>query len=218
MDYDAEPLPEINFSNWPLYMDKAKDNETGERYSPSLRAFEEQTGLTVNYNDEINENASFFGELQPQFEAGQDTGRDIIVMSRRASSSPRSSPVVGRRSSTRRSDRTSTRTPRRGRRTLSTTRGTASRCRGSPGITSIGYNTELVNGTITKMDDLLDSNITGVGKVGVLRQDAPDFVMINLGIDPLTSTPDDWQEAANWLTMLRDSDSFRAPYRSGLRR
>ena len=42
--------------------------------------FKEETGITVNYNDEINANDAFFGELLPQLQAGQDTGRDIIVI------------------------------------------------------------------------------------------------------------------------------------------
>ena len=80
VDFNAEPGSNVNFSNWPLYIDKAKNPDTGERYSPSLAKFEEETGVAVTYNDEINDNAQFLGELTPSLEAGQDTGRDIIVI------------------------------------------------------------------------------------------------------------------------------------------
>jgi spermidine/putrescine transport system substrate-binding protein len=40
----------------------------------------------------------------------------------------------------------------------------------------------------------------------------PDWVMINLGIDPQTSGPDDWREAAAWLQMQKDSGTVRQYY------
>jgi spermidine/putrescine transport system substrate-binding protein len=39
--------------------------------------------------------------------------------------------------------------------------------------------------------------------------------MQNLGIDPATSTPDDWREAAAWLVMQRDSGTVRRYYDQG---
>jgi spermidine/putrescine transport system substrate-binding protein len=39
--------------------------------------------------------------------------------------------------------------------------------------------------------------------------------MINLGINPVESTPDQWKEAADWLTQLRDSDTFYNAYDQG---
>ena len=34
VDFTAEPGAEINFANWPLYIDKAKDPETGDASTP----------------------------------------------------------------------------------------------------------------------------------------------------------------------------------------
>ena len=51
------PARTINFSNWPLYIDKAKDPDTGSGTHPRSRQFKEETGIAVNYNDEINDNA-----------------------------------------------------------------------------------------------------------------------------------------------------------------
>jgi len=50
----------------------------------------------------------------------------------------------------------------------------------------------------------------GQGMVFMLTFDMPDFVMINLGIDPKTSGPDEWREAAAWLQMQRDSGVVRS--------
>ena len=49
----------------------------------------------------------------------------------------------------------------------------------------------------------------------MLKSDAPDLVMVNLGIDPKTSEQPEWDEAAAWLTKLRDSDTFYAAYDQG---
>jgi spermidine/putrescine-binding protein len=55
----------------------------------------------------------------------------------------------------------------------------------------------------------------GTNTVGMLKADMPDLVMINLGIDPTTSGPDEWQEAANWLQMQKDSGTVRQYYDQG---
>lgn len=65
-----------NWSNWPLYIDI--DEETGER--PTLKAFEEQTGITVTYTEDVNDNNEFYAKVRTQLEQGQDIGRDIVVL------------------------------------------------------------------------------------------------------------------------------------------
>ena len=82
------------------------------------------------------------------------------------------------------------------------------------GITGIGYNTTLVSKAPTKLDDLMSTDFFPPSSVGVLKEDAPNLVMINLGIDPKTSGQDEWNEAADWLTKLRDSaKAFQADQR-----
>ncbi|MDT0428683.1 polyamine ABC transporter substrate-binding protein [Streptomyces salyersiae] len=66
----------VTFSNWTEYMDVGED----ERTRPTLQAFTERTGITVKYTEDINDNVEFFGKIKPQLAAGQDTGRDLIVV------------------------------------------------------------------------------------------------------------------------------------------
>ncbi|MGC9440870.1 polyamine ABC transporter substrate-binding protein [Streptomyces sp. WG5] len=66
----------VAFSNWTEYMDV---DESGRRH-PTLEAFTERTGIKVTYTEDINDNSEFFGKIQPQLAAGQETGRDIIVL------------------------------------------------------------------------------------------------------------------------------------------
>ena len=67
----------VNFSNWPLYMDTGDD----EQAHPTLDRFTEETGITVNYYEDINSNEEYFGKIRNQLDAGESIGRDIIVLS-----------------------------------------------------------------------------------------------------------------------------------------
>jgi spermidine/putrescine transport system substrate-binding protein len=64
------------FSNWPLYIDV---DEKTKRH-PSLDLFTKKTGIKVNYIEDINDNAQFFGKIQGPLSHGKSVGRDIIVM------------------------------------------------------------------------------------------------------------------------------------------
>ncbi|MFJ1579695.1 MULTISPECIES: PotD/PotF family extracellular solute-binding protein [unclassified Streptomyces] len=66
----------VVFSNWTEYMDVSED----EKHYPTLEAFTKRTGIGVKYTADINDNVEFFGKIQPQLAAGQDTGRDLICV------------------------------------------------------------------------------------------------------------------------------------------
>jgi spermidine/putrescine transport system substrate-binding protein len=200
----------VNFANWPFYMDQAKD-EAGDVYNPSLALFQEQSGITVNYQDVINSNEEFFGRLRPLLEAGDDTGWDIIVITNgRVLTALIANEWVYPLDTTKRPNfdanaATWARDP-------FFDPANAHSMAWQSGITGIGYNPSMVNGEITTMDDLADPNKVGQSSVGMLTFDMPDFVMINLGIDPETSGPDEWREAAAWLQMQKDSGVVRGYY------
>ncbi|HET7856142.1 MAG TPA: hypothetical protein VFL41_06765, partial [Gaiellaceae bacterium] len=66
----------LRFSNWTLYIDR---NEKTKK-SPTLEGFREKTGTTVQYYEDINDNASYFGKIQRPLSQGQSIDRDIIVL------------------------------------------------------------------------------------------------------------------------------------------
>ncbi|WP_424892847.1 polyamine ABC transporter substrate-binding protein [Streptomyces sp. XH2] len=66
------------FANWPLYID-VDENDPQKR--PTLDAFEKQSGISVKYTEEINDNDEFFGKVSPALMNHQETGRDLIVVS-----------------------------------------------------------------------------------------------------------------------------------------
>ncbi len=70
------PSAELNFANWPLYID-TDDNDTTKH--KTLEDFTAKYGTVVNYSEVINDNDEFFGTIQPALQGGQDTGWDLIV-------------------------------------------------------------------------------------------------------------------------------------------
>jgi spermidine/putrescine transport system substrate-binding protein len=208
--YTGEPGTLVNFANWPFYLDQSKNNE-GEVFYPTLRTFKQQTGIDVNYQDVINDNAEFFGRIQPLLAAGDDPGWDIIVLTNgRYFKTLVANDWVYPLDPDRRPNFDANAAPfaKDPFYDPGNTHGMA----WQSGITGIGVNRQLVNGEVTKMDDLANPDKVGTDSVGMLEGDMPEWVMINLGIDPATSGPDEWREAANWLRMQQESGTVRAYY------
>ena len=67
----------VNFSNWVSYID-VDPKDKNKR--PTLDNFKSATGITVNYTEDVNSNDDFFAKIHQQLAAGQDTGRDLMVL------------------------------------------------------------------------------------------------------------------------------------------
>jgi spermidine/putrescine transport system substrate-binding protein len=61
----------LNFANWPLYIDTKKPT--------TLQQFTQDTGIKVNYYEEINDNAEYFAKVQGPLSQGNGIDRDIFV-------------------------------------------------------------------------------------------------------------------------------------------
>ena len=72
----------LNFSNWPEYIDVATKKVNGQKVTtlPTLEDFEKMTGIDVEYNTDVNDNAEFFAKVRNQLGACEPTGRDIFVL------------------------------------------------------------------------------------------------------------------------------------------
>jgi spermidine/putrescine transport system substrate-binding protein len=63
-------IKQLNFSNWPLYIDKKV-----------LKDFEKlHPGSSVKYTEEINDNEEFFGKVRQQLQRGDSLDRDIVAL------------------------------------------------------------------------------------------------------------------------------------------
>jgi spermidine/putrescine transport system substrate-binding protein len=63
---------QLTISNWPGYIDPGPKGTVAE--------FEEESGVSVDYIEDVNDNDTFFGKLQPQLEQGESGGRSIFVV------------------------------------------------------------------------------------------------------------------------------------------
>jgi spermidine/putrescine transport system substrate-binding protein len=66
---EGKPSGSLTISNWPLYIDKA-----------TVPNFEKQHGVSVKYIEDVNDNAEFFGKMQPLLAQGEAGGRSIFVV------------------------------------------------------------------------------------------------------------------------------------------
>ncbi len=67
----------VNWSNWPEYIDVDPKNASDH---PSLDTFTKQTGIKVNYTEDVNDNDQYFAKVQPQLAAGQRIGADVFCV------------------------------------------------------------------------------------------------------------------------------------------
>ena len=67
---DSEKV--LVWHNWPAYMDEDDDGNY-----PTLLRFQEQSGITVEYSLEIDDNDTWYAKVKDQLELGQDVGADV---------------------------------------------------------------------------------------------------------------------------------------------
>lgn len=65
----------LRWANWPLYIDV---DDAGAY--PTLVAFEEQSGITVDYQEAISSNEDFYAVVKDQLALGQDIGYDLMTL------------------------------------------------------------------------------------------------------------------------------------------
>src|SRR3954451_2355464 len=66
---EGKPSGDLTISNWPLYIDKN-----------TVSDFEQATGVSVKYIEDVNDNAEFFGKVQPLLDKGESGGRSMFVV------------------------------------------------------------------------------------------------------------------------------------------
>ena len=194
----GESEGELNFANWPLYIDQ--DEETGE--SPTLQAFEEETGTDVTYTENIEDNQSFFGTIQPALAGGEDTGYDIIVMTDWMIGNmarlgyleeidvERDVPNFVANADPAYLERSYDPENRYS-------------VPWQSGITGIAYNPELVDEEITSLGQLLDPELIEkyCGQIGMFveMRDSMSFAMLHNGVTPSEATLEDAEAAQQVL-------------------
>ncbi len=65
----------LTISNWPGYIQPNEGGEPG-----TIAKFEKETGVSVDYIEDVNDNNEFFGKMRPLLEQGESGGRSIFIV------------------------------------------------------------------------------------------------------------------------------------------
>ncbi|GAA4060166.1 Spermidine/putrescine-binding periplasmic protein [Agromyces sp. NDB4Y10] len=65
----------LNWANWAAYID---EDDAGNY--PTLDRFEEETGISVNYEVAVDDNNTYYGKVKDQLALGQDIGADTVCL------------------------------------------------------------------------------------------------------------------------------------------
>ncbi|GHK05104.1 polyamine-binding lipoprotein [Streptomyces sp. Y2F8-2] len=208
----------LDFANYTQYIDSDPGDQSRH---PTLEAFTRFSGITVHYDELIDDDASWFGKSQPEFASGQGIGYDLMVVGGDSyltkyielgylapldhSRLPHFAAYGGAAF-----------------KNSSFDRGNVYTVPWQSGMTGIGYDPAKVGRKITSWQDLLDPKLHG--KVGMWNDAVQmgNVALLAVGVDPETSTHADWRKAAAWLRKQRDAGMVRsystATYQSSLQR
>jgi spermidine/putrescine transport system substrate-binding protein len=183
----------VRWLNWPAYIDLSDDEST----YPSIDAFMEESGLEVEYDEGLLDNADFLAQYSPDLRAGNNTGWDVM--------SPGGWVVERMARNGWLEELDHSKLP-------NWTANCADYAKGlwfdsenkysvwwQGGLTGIGYDPNLTGREITTFDDLLDPAFSGqVGGFSDMR-DMFGLTLLSLGVEPANATVDDVQRAQEKL-------------------
>jgi spermidine/putrescine transport system substrate-binding protein len=189
-------------SNWPGYIDPRK------KATSTVSVFQDQTGISVDYTDDVNDNSEFYAKVKNQLGTCEPVGRDLMVltdwMAARMVSLGWVQPLDPDRVPNLRKNLIK---PLRGRQWDPQLEYHAP---WQSGLTGIAYNASKI-GEIKSFTELLD-NSDIKGRVTLLSEmrDTMGFMLRVVGADPGTFTDDEWGQALERLREAVSSGQIRA--------
>jgi spermidine/putrescine transport system substrate-binding protein len=189
-------IKELDFSNWPLYIDKKV-----------LKQFEkEHPGSNVKYVEEINDNDEFFGKVRQQLQRGDSLNRDIVVLTNwMAGRWIRNGWVEAL-------DKRNIPNAKNLQPTLQKPKFDPTRSytlTWQSGMTAIGYNKSKTGRDLNSINDLFDPKFKG--KVSMLTdpRDSAGLVLISQGKKTADATIDDIQAAIDKIDQENKKGQIR---------
>src|SRR3954453_14889770 len=188
----------LTISQWPLYIDPGKDGTVAQ--------FETDTGVDVDYIEDVNDNLAFFGKLQPQLERGDSGGRDLITVSDWLASQMYGLGYLEKLDYSKLPNVKANLIP-----ALRHPESDPNREFTVPwqaGMTGLIVRTDLAPG-VDSICDLFDPRYKGrVTMLSEMRDSVP-MTLKCMGIDPEHATRDQWMEAVDKIKAAADSGQIR---------
>jgi spermidine/putrescine transport system substrate-binding protein len=194
----------LRFSNWTLYIDV---NEKTKAH-PSLDQFQKKFGVHVNYVEDINDNATYFGKIQGPLSRGQSIDRDLIVMT----DNSRYPSLLIKKGWVEKLDKSAIPNIKNLQPALRHPNWDENRDYSLPwqsGLTGIAYNDKLTE-PVLSVQDLLE-NPKLKGKITLLQGmgDTMPLIMRANGDDPTKVTDASWDRAVKVVKKAVDSGQIR---------
>ncbi len=70
----SETQKEVIISNWPAYIDPRK------KATSTVSVFQDRTGITVDYTDDVNDNNEFYAKVKNQLGSCEPINRDMMML------------------------------------------------------------------------------------------------------------------------------------------
>ncbi len=199
----------LKWLNWPAYIDIDEEMEADPTQYPSLNTFIADTGIDVEYNEGLLDNADFLAQYALDLQAGNSTGWDAM--------SPGGWVVERMARNGWLEELDHAKLP-------NWTANAADYAKGlwfdpdnkhsvywQGGITGIAYDPNLTEREITTFDDLLDPAFSGrAGGFSDMR-DMFGLTLLSLGVEPENATVDDVKKAQEKL-LAAPEGHFRGFY------
>ena len=199
----------INFANWPFYIDLASSDPEAPGYfdTTTLEDFEAETGIHVNYIEEINDNNEWFATVEGSLRAGQSIQRDIAVLTdwmaarfiREGWTEQLDKSRIPNAANLVEALRSPSFDPNRDF-TLPW----------QSGMTAIGYDPNLTGRELTSINDIFDPAFAGRVTMLTEMRDTIGLVMLGMGLDPSQATLDDARAANDKIRQAVADGQIRA--------
>jgi spermidine/putrescine transport system substrate-binding protein len=189
-------------SNWPAYIDPRR------KKTSTASVFTQQTGITVDYTDDVNDNSEFYAKVKNQLGSCQPIGRDIMVLT---------DWMAARMIDLGWTQTLDTSTiPNVGANIIAPLKGKAwdpdfkHHVPWQSGLTGIAYNSEAV-GEVKSFEELLTRDDLK-GRISLLTEmrDTMGFLLKVTGADPSKFDQDDWDNAIDKLREVVAAGQVRA--------
>jgi spermidine/putrescine transport system substrate-binding protein len=185
----------LRISNWPLYI--------SEDFIPK---FEQASGLSVTYTEDLNDNEEWFAKIQEPLANGQDIGADLAVPTEYLAArlisldwlAELNDDNIPNKGNLRTDLLDSTADPER-RYTLPY----------MSGMVGLAYNRNLTGRDITSIDDMWDPAFAGQVSLFSDVQDGLGMIMQSQGADPADPTTEGVQAAADLVREQKDRGQIR---------